>query len=95
MYRTGGTCKGCDTVSVPPSACVRFVKVFVCVRRPPNRALTSHFSHSHCTVSLVFVMHVVLVVGRVFVVAVQLQLHVKVEAEEYRGKGLGFRARRS
>ena len=40
-------------------------------------------------------MHVVLVVGRVFVVAVQLQLDVKVEAEESCGRGLGFKARRS
>ena len=42
-----------------------------------------------------FVVHAVLVVGRVFVVAVQLRLDVKVEAEESHGRGLGFRARRS
>ena len=82
-------------MSVPPSARERSVRVYVCVRRPPNRALTFHFSHNHCAVFLVFVVHAVLVVGLVFVVAVQLQLDVKVEAEESRGRGLGFRARRS
>ena len=80
---------------VPPSACTCSIKIFVCVRRPPNRAIPFHFSRSHCAVSLVFVVHAVLLVGRVFVVAVQLQLDVKVEAEESRGRDLGFRARRS
>ena len=82
-------------VSVPPSARSRSVRVFVCVRRPPNHTIPFHFSRSHCAVSLVFDMHAVLLVGRLFVVAVQLQLDVKVEAEESRGRGLGFRARRS
>ena len=82
-------------MSMLPSARARFVRVYVCVRRPPNRALTFHFSRSHCVVSLVFVVHAILVVGRVFVVAVQLQLDVKVEAKESRGRGLGFKAHRS
>ena len=82
-------------MSVPPSARACSVRVFVFVRCPPNCAIPFHFSRSHCAVSLVFVVHAVLLVGRVFVVAVQLQLDVKVEAEESLGRGLGFKACRS
>ena len=59
-----------------------FVRVHLCLRRLPNRALSFPFYRSHCALSLVFVVHALLCVCRVFVVAVQLYVDVKVEAEE-------------
>ena len=79
-------------MSVLPSARARFVRVHLCLRRPPNCALPFLFYRSHCALFLVFVVHALLRVRRVFVVVVQLYVDLKVEAEESPRRGLGFRA---